>query len=115
MREAQDPELASLPVLSLAVVVLTRSDCGACAEYAQTIAHVREQDTRLRPIEFLKVTLDRGGTAAFKRQHQWVARVEDLPHTILFRNGTLVDRFSASTKWLLLEHLEEAGFLTRGG
>jgi len=114
VREVNDPALDQLAERDHAVVVLTRSSCGACAEYIETIAALQQSDERIAQIPFLKVVLDHGGSAHFKRANPWIALLDDLPHTALFRRGVLVDRFSASTKWILLERLDEQGFLHGG-
>ncbi len=51
-------------------------------------------DTAHRDVRFGKMLLDRGGLAGFKRANQWLAQVDVLPYTLIYRGGEKVAEFA---------------------
>jgi hypothetical protein len=89
------------------ILVLTKTTCGACASYQSEI----ERSLALGDLEgasVAKLVLDRPGGHRFKRDNPWLADVNFLPYTVLYRDGQQVDAFAASKASYLLERLADA-------
>jgi peroxiredoxin (alkyl hydroperoxide reductase subunit C) len=90
-----------------AVLILTRGDCPNCAVYQAEIEAAAARGD-LAGIALAKLVLDEPGAARFKRDNPWLAGVDALPYTVLYRDGCPIDRFAASRGAYLLEQLRRS-------
>jgi hypothetical protein len=70
-----------------AVLMLGKSDCEHCAEYSEELSAFLESDRTYQDVRFGKMLLDTGGLASFKRANPWLASVDVLPYTLIYRGG----------------------------
>jgi hypothetical protein len=89
-----------------AVLVLSRSTCESCAEYLSGLGPLMDSPD-LSGVAFGKIVLDRPGSINIKKTNTWIAELEFLPHTVLFRQGRIVDEFDASNPSYLEERVRE--------
>ena len=101
-----DANLDEVRNADLGVLILTKTDCGHCAQYQQEIADLRARG-RLAGSIIGKMVLDRPGSIGFKRENAWLAGLKDLPYTLVYRHGARVDEFSASKGSYLAERLAD--------
>jgi hypothetical protein len=78
----------------LAVLMLGKSDCEHCAEYTEELHGFLAGDAAPGDVRFGKMLLDRGGLAGFKRANPWLADVDVLPYTLIYRRGEKVAEFA---------------------
>ncbi|HKG24336.1 MAG TPA: hypothetical protein VKB09_01760, partial [Thermomicrobiales bacterium] len=52
--------------------------------------------------------LNEPGATGYKRANRWLAEVKDLPYTVLYRNGEIVERFVGSRATYLEERVRAA-------
>lgn len=105
-RDVDDATIGDLLAEERAVVILTKSTCGACARYHQDIARLMDRGA-FKGIAIGKLTLDRPGGARFKRDNPWVSEVSVVPYTVLYREGEPVNAFAASKASYLAEQIED--------
>ena len=85
-------EFLAAPV---AVLMLARTGCGACAAWTEELVEALEADPDAWPtVRFGKVHLDKPGLADFKRANRWMADIEGLPTTVIFADGERVKTFA---------------------
>lgn len=85
-------ELVEAPV---AVLVLGKTDCNACAEWTGALEEFLGRDEEFSGrVRFGKIYLDKRGLADFKRENAWVAEVDALPFNQIYRNGERVRSFA---------------------
>ena len=60
----------------VAVLVIGKSDCGACAAWSEELEQFLAADTEWQHVRFGKMLVDRGGLIDFKRANPWLADVE---------------------------------------
>jgi hypothetical protein len=89
-----------------AVLMLGKSDCEHCAEFTEELHGFLAQDTAYRDVRFGKILLDRGGLAGFKRANPWLADVDVLPYTLIYRGGEKVAEFAGGGIGRLQSRLE---------
>lgn len=77
-------EFVGAPV---ALLVIGKSDCGACAEWGAELEQFLATDTDWGDVRFGKMFVDKGGLIAFKRASPWLAEVDELPFNQLYLNG----------------------------
>ena len=77
-------EFLAAPV---AVLVLGKATCPACQAYASELEDFLADDVRWPHVRFGKMVLDEGGLVDFKRASPWLAAVDTLPFTQIYRNG----------------------------
>ena len=77
-----------------AVLMLGKSDCAHCAEFTEELHAFLATDADHRDVRFGKMLLDRGGLAGFKRANAWLAEVDVLPYTLIYRGGEKVAEFA---------------------
>jgi hypothetical protein len=77
-----------------AVLMLGKSDCEHCAEYTEELNGFLAADTTYADVRFGKILLDRGGLVGFKRANPWLAAVDVLPYTLIYRGGEKVAEFA---------------------
>jgi hypothetical protein len=77
-----------------AVLVLGKSDCDNCTRWSTELGEWLA-DTRVWPdVRFGKLMLDTPGLIAFKRANPWVAELEMLPHTLVYKRSEIVKQFA---------------------
>ena len=84
-------EFVASPV---AVLVLGRSDCEACAQWSSELEAHFGDPSRWSEVRFGKVLLDTPGLAGFKRANPWVADLDALPSTHIYIQGERVKSFA---------------------
>jgi len=77
-----------------AVLVLGKTDCDHCAAYTEELHGFLATDAAPAEVRFGKIVLDRGGLASFKRANPWLADVDVLPYTLIYRDGLKVAEFA---------------------
>jgi hypothetical protein len=88
------------------VLMLGKSDCEHCAEYTEELQAFLTADTAYPDVRFGKILLDRGGLASFKRANPWLADVDVLPYTLIYRGGAKVAEFAGGGIGRLQARLE---------
>ena len=76
------------------VLMLGKSDCDHCAEYTQELHAFLATDRTYADVRFGKILLDRGGLVSFKRANPWIADIDVLPYTLIYRGGEKVAEFA---------------------
>jgi hypothetical protein len=99
-----DATLPSLLAAERAVLILAKSDCAYCVRYTAEIEALLARGS-LRDVLIGKLILDRPGSSGFKRENPWLAALDVVPFTLLYRAGRPVDAFAASRAAYLLERL----------
>ena len=79
-----------------AVLMLGKSDCEHCAEYTEELHAYLAGAAAPGDVRFGKMLLDRGGLATFKRANPWLADVDVLPYTLIYRGGEKVAEFAGT-------------------
>jgi len=97
-------EFLAAPV---AVLMLGKSDCPACAGWTDELTQFLDGDGEWRHVRFGKVLLDRGGLVAFKRAHPWIAELDVLPFTQIFVAGERAKSFAGGGIERLLNRLRQ--------
>jgi hypothetical protein len=78
-------ELVSAPA---AVLVLGKTTCPVCQAYTRELEEFLDANDGAWPdVRFGKVLLDEGGLVDFKRASPWLAAVDVLPFTQIYRGG----------------------------
>jgi hypothetical protein len=77
-------EFVSAPV---AVLVIGKSDCAACAAWSEELERFLAADTEWTHVRFGKMLLDLGGLIEFKRASPWLAEVDELPFNQIYVKG----------------------------
>jgi hypothetical protein len=70
-----------------AVLVIGKSDCGACAAWSEELERFLAADTEWGHVRFGKMLVDKGGLIEFKRASPWLADVDELPFNQLYLAG----------------------------
>ena len=76
------------------VLMLGKSDCEHCGEFTAELHTFLAADRTCSEVRFGKMLLDRGGLATFKRSNPWLADLDVLPYTVIYRNGLKVAEFA---------------------
>jgi len=71
----------------VAVLVLGKTTCPACQSYTEELEAFLGEEHPWRAVRFGKMLLDERGLADFKRASPWLAEVDDLPFTQIYRVG----------------------------
>jgi len=77
-------EFVAAPV---AVLMIGKSDCGACAAWAEELEKFLATDTQWTDVRFGKMLVDKGGLVDFKRASPWLADVDELPFNQIYVKG----------------------------
>ena len=77
-----------------AVLMLGKSDCDHCHELTGELHSYLSGEVAPADVRFGKMLLDRGGLATFKRANPWLAEVDVLPYTLIYRGGEKVAEFA---------------------
>ncbi|MEO1234801.1 MAG: hypothetical protein AAFZ18_38500, partial [Myxococcota bacterium] len=78
----------------VAVLLLGKTDCAACNEWTAELQSFLETDETYGEVRFGKITLDRPGLVSFKKANPWLAEVDVLPYTVIYRNGEKTKTFA---------------------
>jgi hypothetical protein len=78
----------------LAVLVLGKTDCPNCARWTEELGTFLEADREFADVRFGKMLLDRPGLGDFKRANPWLADLDVLPYTLLYRGGEKAKEFA---------------------
>ena len=89
------------------VLILAKNDCGHCAAYQAEIKAALARGG-FAELAIGKLVLNEPGATDYKRGNRWLADVKDLPFTVLYRNGQIVDRFLGSRAAYLEERVRAA-------
>ncbi|PYM21487.1 MAG: hypothetical protein DMD78_17415 [Candidatus Rokuibacteriota bacterium] len=89
-----------------AVLMLGKSDCEHCHEYTEELHGYLGGQAAPADVRFGKMLLDRGGLATFKRANPWLAEVDVLPYTLIYRGGEKVAEFAGGGVERLQTRLE---------
>lgn len=106
VKPVNDQNIADVLGADRGVLLLTKSTCGSCASYQKEIEAQYDRG-RLNDVVIGKIVLDQPGAGQFKRANPWIAELEHLPYTVLYRNGERVDQFEASKGSYLVERVED--------
>jgi hypothetical protein len=101
-----DRRLTALLASELAILILTRRDCGACVSYQAEI-ETRLVCGELAGIAIGKLLLDQGGAAQFKQANPWLTSLQVLPFTLLYQHGKQIDAFAGTNGSDLLERIDD--------
>jgi len=71
----------------VAVLMLGKSDCAACAAWTDELTRFLAIDREWTHVRFGKMLLDKGGLIGFKRAHPWIAELDVLPFNQIFVAG----------------------------
>ncbi|MEL6342241.1 MAG: hypothetical protein AAFV53_03860 [Myxococcota bacterium] len=93
----------------LAVLILTKSDCGACTAWSEELAaFLSELDggDPLTGIRYGKLILNQPGLGFFKKESLWLREVNDLPFNAIYKDGEMARSFAGSGTTRLLNRLK---------
>lgn len=76
-----------------AVLMLGKTDCGACAKFSEEIVEFLADQSKFEGVRFGKLFLDQRGLIGFKKANPWLADVTDLPYTVIYKNGEISKKF----------------------
>lgn len=76
-----------------AVLMLGKSDCQACGEFAKELTKWCEGCEGWDDVRFGKLLIDQPGLAKFKKQSSWLADVTGLPFTVIYSDGEVQKTF----------------------
>jgi len=91
----------------VAVLMLGKSDCAACAAWTEELEQFLATDTEWPHVRFGKLLLDKGGLIAFKRAHPWIAELDVLPFTQMFVAGERSKSFAGGGVDRLVNRLRQ--------
>jgi hypothetical protein len=91
---------------ALSVLVLGKSECEHCATYTDELHTFLGAEAAYPDVRFGKILLDRGGLASFKRANPWLAELDVLPYTLIYRRGEKVAEFAGGGVARLAARLE---------
>ncbi|MGD9765137.1 MAG: hypothetical protein AB7V27_15640 [Candidatus Binatia bacterium] len=87
-------ELVQAPV---AVLVLGKSTCEACAAWTAELEEFLAADEEWRHVRFGKILLDERGLIDFKRANPWIAELDVLPFTQIYVAGERSKSFAGGS------------------
>jgi hypothetical protein len=90
----------------VAVLVLTKRDCAACASWSEVLEGFLAEDERWKGVRFGKLILDQPGLGTFKKASPWLREVTDLPYNVLYKDGQLAATFLGAGLPRLVARLE---------
>src|SRR5262245_50020786 len=89
------------------VLVLGKTTCAACRTYTEELeGFLASEGTRWPGVRFGKMLLDEGGLSDFKRASPWLAQVDALPFTQIYRAGERWKDFAGGNVERLRSRLE---------
>jgi len=90
-----------------AVLLIGKSSCPVCQTYVSERGDALAVADAWTGVRFGKVELDRGGLIDFKRANPWLADLDTLPFTRIYRNGQLWKEFAGGGIDRLRTRLEQ--------
>jgi hypothetical protein len=78
----------------LAVLMLGKSDCDACAGWTTELEGFLADDQEWQGVRFGKMLLDKGGLFEFKKENPWLAELDVLPFTQIYSEGERLKGFA---------------------
>lgn len=84
-------EFVGAPV---SVLMLGKTDCAACAEWAEELTQFLASDETYPNVRFGKLVIDTPGLVDFKRASPWLAEVDVLPFTVIYKDGQKTKSFA---------------------
>lgn len=91
-----------------AVLVLGKTDCAGCNQWSEELVSGLETDTTWQHVRFGKLLLDTPGLASFKRANAaLLSEVDNLPFTIIYKQGEVQKTFVGGGFDRLLRRLEK--------
>jgi hypothetical protein len=91
-----------------AVLMLGKTDCGACVKWTEELVTFLEDDGEWEHVRFGKLLLDTPGLGGFKRANaELLKEVNDLPFTIILKDGEVQKTFVGSGVERLQKRLEK--------
>jgi hypothetical protein len=90
----------------VAVLVLGKTTCPACQDYARDLEAFLATETRWPQVRFGKMSLDEGGLVDFKRASPWLVDVDTLPFTQIYVAGERWKDFAGGGVERLQQRLE---------
>jgi peroxiredoxin (alkyl hydroperoxide reductase subunit C) len=102
-----DATLRTITETEQGALILTKNDCGHCAAFQSEIKAARASGG-LAGLAIGKLILNEPGATGYKRANRWLAEVKDLPYTVLYRHGEIVERFVGSHAAYLEERVRAA-------
>jgi hypothetical protein len=91
----------------IAVLMLSKSDCLACADWTEELNIWFGSDTVPENVRFGTLLLDTPGIGRFKIAQPWVSEVDLLPFNAIFINGERVKEWASGNLSLLQNRLEK--------
>lgn len=91
----------------IAVLMLGKSDCAACAAWTDELTRFLATDTVWTGVRFGKMLLDKGGLVGFKRAHPWIAELDVLPFNQIFVAGARGKSFAGDGIERLVSRLRQ--------
>lgn len=89
-----------------AVLMLGKSDCPACAAFAEELDEFCASCEGWEDVRFGKLIINQPGLAGFKKQSPWLADVRDLPYTVIYADGEVAKTFMGGGIERLTNRLE---------
>lgn len=89
----------------VAVLMLGKSDCEACAAWSAELEQFLASDTEWTDVRFGKMLLDKGGLYEFKKANPWLAEVDQLPFNLIYVGGERRKSFAGAGVERLLTRL----------
>ena len=78
----------------LAVLMLGKTDCAACATWTEELNELLAQEHGFEQVRFGKLDLKQPGMIGFKKANPWLAEADVLPYNIIYRDGEPVKRWA---------------------
>lgn len=69
------------------VLILGKTDCAACQTWTKELSEFLDSDEEFKQVRFGKIFLDTPGLVSFKRANPWIASVDVLPYTLIYKSG----------------------------
>ena len=92
-----------------AVLMLGKSDCGACAQWTEELQKFLETDEDWKDVRFGKMVLDQRGLIDFKKANTWIAELDELPFNQIYVNGERSKSFAGGGVERLVNRLRNLG------
>ena len=90
----------------VAVLMLGKSDCAACQGWTEELEQFLAGDAEWTDVRFGKMILDKGGLFEFKKASPWLAELDTLPFTLIYRGGERWKSFAGGGVERLVSRLQ---------
>ena len=79
----------------IAVLMLGKKDCEACAKWTNELSDFVEHDTEFSAVRYGKMDLMTRGLAEFKKENAaWLQELDVLPFTVIYSDGVKEKEFA---------------------